>query len=778
MAKSSRTTIVVLGLVAAGALLTAAVLPGCLVKDPLYCHLPEHPCSDPSRPYCDETGQYEPQNIANTCIASPFDAMPEGPQPDAAPKPASLTISEPSHDFHDAVMGVDSFPAQLIVTNEGDLPSGTIAVSIGGTNQASFVLVPTGDSSDCAGQQLGAGKTCIVQVKYHPGDPGAESGVLHVDSDPGGMPICPLAGRSLTQGALVLTTAPLDFGNLAIQSVSGAKTITIKNTGGVPCTNLAFAVNDASYTKTTTTCTTNLAASASCDFNVQFNPAAVGTRSSSVSINSDQAATAAQLQGTGTADIKVMRNGTGTVADTLASPIISCGNGCTGTYSTTPITLHAVTTGGIPFNNWTGVTGCGTSADCTIALTTPLTTVTATFGVCVPTTGACTNGNLTVCDSTGHMGAPTACPLGCYTDGTRCWDVDPTNGLAAALDDAPSGPSLVLSDGASFNTDNGNVVDGTSMPVTVPSVLVTQGSGYPTIRVFQVKSVQLGATQIVGSNAFGIVSDADVGILGELAVYGTDTTLGSGSGQCNSTNTGNGLYSFTPMGSTQFAGGGGATFGTSGWPGGSNGAVAGGLGGVDNGEQTLHPLRGGCYGGFVTQYSGGVFPNIIAVGGEPGGSVQIVSRTSIVVSVNGSHHGAINVGGGGGPSLGGGGASGGGVLLEAPLVVVTGIGAAVAANGGGGGGGCSSIGSHGLPSSTPAPGGACSTSMTTSGGAGAAGAVNATRVSFGLATNNGHAGGGGGGGGRIRINTASGGYTVSNGGVTSPQAFSGNVGKR
>ncbi len=45
---------------------------GCLVHDPLYCHLPDHPCTDPARPVCDVNGQFdESDHIANTCISTP-----------------------------------------------------------------------------------------------------------------------------------------------------------------------------------------------------------------------------------------------------------------------------------------------------------------------------------------------------------------------------------------------------------------------------------------------------------------------------------------------------------------------------------------------------------------------------------------------------------------------------------------------------------------------------------------------------------------------------------
>jgi hypothetical protein len=51
-------------------------LAACKVKDPLFCD-ETHPCTDPSRPYCDLAGTYPAsESVAKTCIPSPFDAGP------------------------------------------------------------------------------------------------------------------------------------------------------------------------------------------------------------------------------------------------------------------------------------------------------------------------------------------------------------------------------------------------------------------------------------------------------------------------------------------------------------------------------------------------------------------------------------------------------------------------------------------------------------------------------------------------------------------------------
>jgi hypothetical protein len=72
-----RPVVLSIGVVLAGS------VAGCTVKDPLYCDLPDHPCIDPTRPYCDESAAFPAsEGIAKTCIPSPFDAP---PPVDAAP---------------------------------------------------------------------------------------------------------------------------------------------------------------------------------------------------------------------------------------------------------------------------------------------------------------------------------------------------------------------------------------------------------------------------------------------------------------------------------------------------------------------------------------------------------------------------------------------------------------------------------------------------------------------------------------------------------------------
>lgn len=390
---------------------------------------------------------------------------------------------------------------------------------------------------------------------------------------------------------------------------------------------------------------------------------------------------------------------------------------------------------------------------------------------CMPNTTTCdTSTNIfTRCDSSGKVAETLACPLGCNTSQPRCNDVNPSNGLATALDayDALSAGQQVdvtLSDGATIDTTNRVVKTPSGTVVSIPSATITQTGG-PAIFVLLVKSLQTGNVKVDGSRALGIVSAGDVAIEGIMQLDAHDDGFPvirtEGPGSVTTCDASNGNVS-----GSQNSGGGGGGHGLNGAAGGASGSTLGGSPSNQQSDSTGVPLRGGCRGG------AGPAQASAQTRGRGGGAVQIVSRTEIalastgVVSANGT--------GGGGDVVtcgdAGGGGAGGTILLEAPGITV-GSAAILAANGGGGG--CSgNTGSPGARSATPASGCTASNGAGGTGGSGGAGMAGPT-------TGANHptcAGGGGGAYGRIRINSA---QTFSQGGATiSPSASLGIVDKR
>lgn len=346
----------------------------------------------------------------------------------------------------------------------------------------------------------------------------------------------------------------------------------------------------------------------------------------------------------------------------------------------------------------------------------------------------CDGANLVRCGATGDSEVREPCSLGCGEVEKRCLNMTPSNGLVAFFDQAASETDLDLGNWATINTDTGAITVDSLLLVPPVTTEIQLQTAAPSIRVLIVRSLKTNNVDVVGKNALAVVSHGDIAIQGAFTVTTRDA---SGAGAFNRGNC-KGAPGIYDRHIDARGGSGGGGFGTAGAAGGGGMGTTntsihvtqpGSAGGVANDDPTLVPLRGGCDGG------GDAF------GGHGGGALQLVSRTSIVVT----GVVAANGGGAGGDAAGGG--SGGGILLEAPIVEVTGR---VAANGGGGGG-CGVAFDGGLDDK-PARGSlACTSFYTTgAGGNGAAGQLEATPGT----TSADVGGGGGGGAGRIRVNTA------------------------
>ena len=250
-----------------------------------------------------------------------------------------------------------------------------------------------------------------------------------------------------------------------------------------------------------------------------------------------------------------------------------------------------------------------------------------------------------------------------------------------------------------------------------------------------------GILHAVGRHPLVLVTNADTNIEGELSVASSWGFQGAGGalgglppalgGEGPGGASGGNL---PPKGEVPGGGGGGG--GTFGGPGGTGSSPirgGGGLPGTPYGSVKLEPLLAG---------SGGAAGSSSASGGAGGGALQLVSRTSIVVS------GRLDAGGsgaqtGGGGSAGAGGGSGGALLIEAPFVAVTGL---LGANGGAGIGNNQSAGDNGSAALVPA--------LDVTYGRGGAGSDADGVAGDGTLLPGAVSGSGGGGGaGRIRINT-------------------------
>ncbi len=492
-----------------------------------------------------------------------------------------------------------------------------------------------------------------------------------------------------------------------------------------------------------------------------------------VTLDVDRAVTVRfRLQHQVTVAVEASEGGQGTVAST--PPGLSCATGTCNAFFDAGADVTLTATPATANDRVSAVTGDCSAMPCTLtALASPrTTTVSFLRSSCVPSTTTCTLGRLTQCDADGNYvsylvpngaadGSATTivmndylCPLGCHASGTRCNDVDATNGLNAALDSpavSPSGLDLVLPrvgnntigtitiNTNSFDAGRQEIVvtDTDGQPISIPALRLAQVDA-PAIVVLVLRSFTLreGARlRAIGVPALAVVSEFDIVIAGALDLAGKSS---SGTPSGGTTTHPSCIGS---IGDRGVGGGAGAAVN-------ANGGHA--IGSTTTGGQRdlipfVAPLRGGC-DAFVP--------------GAGGGAIQLVSRRRIALQRAGS----IDVSGAGGlcwsfggPPYGPSGAGGGGtVVLESPAVAIA-AGGFIAGRGGSGAvadGGVCTFGNDGPTGpgvfATPV---SCAGATCASGAGGHEGAIaggNAT------ATNGTAHAGGGGGAGVLVTSTASG----------------------
>ncbi|PIQ50688.1 MAG: hypothetical protein COW02_18920 [Comamonadaceae bacterium CG12_big_fil_rev_8_21_14_0_65_59_15] len=237
---------------------------------------------------------------------------------------------------------VSGLPTKLnfALLNKGSTSTAQ-SVSLTNTGTAALAIssiVTTGDFSvtNNCGSGLGVAGFCALNVSFSPTATGARTGTLTITSNAPGSPhTINLSGSG--QGAVasltgsIGATPPSGFGSFFSNTnmgASSARTFTLTNAGG-EILNISGISISGDFAKSTT-CGSTLDLAANCTITVTFSPAAAGTRTGSLVINSDSAKGAFTNSGNGT--ITLGLSGTG-----VAVPVVS--------LSTTSLSYVAQTIG-------------------------------------------------------------------------------------------------------------------------------------------------------------------------------------------------------------------------------------------------------------------------------------------------------------------------------------------------------------------------------------------------------------------------------------------------
>jgi len=195
-----------------------------------------------------------------------------------------------------------------------------------GANAADFLIVPGAGTTCTGGQSLASDASCTVTVTFDPVTTGSKTASLTVTGSTGQAATTVLTGIGDPSASPVVTLTPtaINFGNVAVRVLSGAQTVTVRNTGTAPLTISAATRTGAAaadYQLTTATATpcvgVAVAPGASCTIQVRFSPSAIGLRSASLTLTHNPAGAAQATS----SSLPLSGTGLGSILNSTATPI-------------------------------------------------------------------------------------------------------------------------------------------------------------------------------------------------------------------------------------------------------------------------------------------------------------------------------------------------------------------------------------------------------------------------------------------------------------------------
>lgn len=228
------------------------------------------------------------------------------------------TISPKSLAYGNQQVGTVS-PAQLVtVTDTGDSPFTISQWTVGGP----FSVVDNCPST----VPLNTG--CTFSVTFAPTASGTASGTLTISGNFSGSPATVSLSGSATLTAATISPTTLTYSSQIVSTSSGSKSLTLTNTGGTAVSISGIQI--AGDFSQTNNCASSLAVNAHCTINVVFTPATSGTRTGTLTVNSNSIPMVST----------VSLNGTGLDYSLSASPSSATVNAGTSTSYT--ITVQAL----------------------------------------------------------------------------------------------------------------------------------------------------------------------------------------------------------------------------------------------------------------------------------------------------------------------------------------------------------------------------------------------------------------------------------------------------
>jgi hypothetical protein len=213
----------------------------------------------------------------------------------------AVTLSPTTITFASTAEGVSATSQVVTLKNSGTATLDIATIAISGTNATSFSIA----SKTCS-TTLAAAASCTVTVGFKPTATGALTASLNFTDNATGSPqAVSLNGTGAATPTVTLSPTSLTFASTLEGVAATSQVVTLKNTGTGSLSNTTIAIsgtNATSFSIASKTCSTTLAAAASCTVTVGFKPAATGALTASLSFtdNATGSPQAVTLKGTGT----------------------------------------------------------------------------------------------------------------------------------------------------------------------------------------------------------------------------------------------------------------------------------------------------------------------------------------------------------------------------------------------------------------------------------------------------------------------------------------------
>ncbi len=198
--------------------------------------------------------------------------------------------------FDDTQIGATAAPHSTTFTNPSNVALSITALSLSGGQSGDFTL-----AGSCAvGTSLAPSASCTIDTALKPTAAGLRSSTVLIATDSGAQFTLGVSGNGVAIAAPtpVLTAQPqsFDFGGAVIGAAAGTKAFTISN-GGSGAITIGGAVFSGPFSAVAGTaagaCAAppfTLAAGASCQLTVQYQPTAAGTSSGNLTLSDDSGA--------------------------------------------------------------------------------------------------------------------------------------------------------------------------------------------------------------------------------------------------------------------------------------------------------------------------------------------------------------------------------------------------------------------------------------------------------------------------------------------------------